>query len=125
MYSTKILGLAIVGFAAATTTLASNITATHHSFTTASYNLVDTYNSNNFFASFDFYNGPDPTHGWVNYRDQGSAASAGLINTNYGQVYLGVDYWTVNPPAPGRASVRLESKKAYNHGLFIADIAHM
>ena len=30
-----------------------------------------------------------------------------------------------NTPGSGRPSVRLESKEAYTHGLFIADFAHM
>lgn len=36
---------------------------------------------------------------------------------------LGVDHTTVNPPS-GRSSVRVSSKKAYTHGLIVADIAH-
>ncbi|KAG9236751.1 glycoside hydrolase family 16 protein [Amylocarpus encephaloides] len=91
----------------------------------AAYRPVDTYNSGNFFSSFDFYSGSDPTHGYVSYQTQANAQARGLINSNNGQIYMGVDSSTFNPPAPGRASVRVSSKKAYTHGLFIADIAHM
>lgn len=44
-----------------------------------------------------------------------------------GQAYIGVDSTTklTNLFARGRPSVRVESKKIYNGGLFIADIAHM
>jgi hypothetical protein len=93
--------------------------------TKMAYGLIDVYNSANFFNAFNFYTGSDPTHGWVNYQSQSAAASQGLINNNNGQIYLGVDYSTINPAAPGRNSVRVTSNKAYTHGLFIADIAHM
>ncbi|KAG9238289.1 putative endo-1,3(4)-beta-glucanase, partial [Amylocarpus encephaloides] len=52
------------------------------------------------------------------------ANATGLAGFSEGAVYLGIDYKTVNP-AGGRASVRLESKKNWTQGLFIADIKHM
>lgn len=39
-------------------------------------------------------------------------------------IFMGVDYETRNP-ASGRDSIRVESKKTYTKGLFIADIKHM
>jgi len=125
MYISNSLSLGLLGLVGTSTALWTNSTGTYQRFAAASYNLVDTYNSNNFFNSFNFFTGSDPTHGFVSYQSQGAAASQGLINSNNGQVYMGVDHTTYNPPSPGRASVRIESKKAYNHGLFIADIAHM
>ncbi|KAI8898197.1 concanavalin A-like lectin/glucanase domain-containing protein [Globomyces pollinis-pini] len=56
------------------------------------YRGVDTYN---FFDKFDFYNGEDPTKGFVEYAPN------------------------------GRKSIRLESKTTYTHGLFIFDLEHM
>jgi len=91
----------------------------------ATYSIVDTYDTSNFFNSFTFFTDTDPTSGWVNYQSQSAAQSQGLINTNNNQVYMGVDHTTLNPAAPGRNSVRVTSNKAYTHGLFIADIAHM
>lgn len=42
------------------------------------------------------------------------------------QVYMGVDTTKVlNPNGVGRDSVRIQSKNAYNHGLVIADFAHI
>ncbi|PBP19897.1 glycoside hydrolase family 16 protein [Diplocarpon rosae] len=123
MYITKALGF--LPFAGTTTALATNLTGTYLTYVASNYWLVDTYNSNNFFSDFSFFTGADPTHGYVNYQSQASAASAGLINTNNGQIYIGVDHTTVNPPSPGRASVRVSSTKPYTHGLFVADIAHM
>jgi hypothetical protein len=45
----------------------------------------------------------------------------------YGQAFMGVDHATYynGTNARGRPSLRLESVKIYNGGLFIADIAHM
>ena len=77
-----------------------------------------------FFSRSDKFQGADPTNGYVTYVDQNTAQSSGLINTNNGQVYLGVDYQNV-ASGSGRRSVRVSSNAAYNHGLFILDLAHM
>lgn len=98
---------------------------TYQQYADARYNLVDSYTSSNFFSSFTFFTGTDPTHGFVNYQSQSDAQSASLINTNNNQIYMGVDHTTVNPASPGRKSVRVTSNKSYGHGLFIGDIAHM
>ncbi|KAL2753782.1 glycoside hydrolase family 16 protein [Sodiomyces alcalophilus JCM 7366] len=55
------------------------------------YSLSHSYIGDNFASQFNWYNGVDPSRGFVH----------------------------------GRPSVRLESKKAYNGGLFIADFEHM
>lgn len=92
---------------------------------TASYVSKYTFNSANFYSSFNFFTGSDPTHGFVSYQSQAAAQAQGLVNTNNGQIYLGVDHTTVNPGGSGRNSVRVTSNQAFTHGLFIADIAHM
>ncbi|KAJ5247762.1 Endo-1-3(4)-beta-glucanase [Penicillium chermesinum] len=93
--------------------------------TTATYTLQDDYGTNQtFFSKFDFFTSPDPTHGYVEYVDRATAQSAGLISASSGSVYLGVDTSNV-ASSPGRQSVRLTSKKAYNHGLVILDLEHM
>jgi len=117
--------LSLLTSASTAAALATSLTGTYAQYAAASYSIVDTYTASNFFSSFNFFTGSDPTDGFVNYQSQSSAQSLGLINTNNNQVYLGVDYTTVNPPSPGRDSVRVTSNKAYTHGLFIADIAHM
>ena len=101
--------------------------ATYLKYAAATYNIVDTYDSSNFFSEFTLFSGADPTEGFVNYQgDQASASSAGLINTNNGQIYMGVDYTNVvSTSSAGRPSIRVSSNKGYTHGLFIADIAHM
>ncbi len=87
------------------------------------YNIVDIFNSTNFFKQFDFFTQPDPTHGFVKYVDSATANRNGLAGFTQGGVYLGVDY--TNTTTTGRASVRVTSQKSYTKGLFIADIAHM
>ncbi|KFY62998.1 hypothetical protein V496_04270 [Pseudogymnoascus sp. VKM F-4515 (FW-2607)] len=92
------------------------------------YKVSDVYQGQTFFDQFNFHDDVDPTHGFVDYKGQAAAKSQGLISVNaLGQAYLGVDSKTVltNLNQRGRASVRVESKKLYNGGLFIADIAHM
>lgn len=118
-----ILGASLIAYASSVTALVTDFNGTVHLNARAAYTLRDTYNSANFFSSFNFYTGSDPTHGFVSYQSQSAASSQGLINTNNGQVYLGVDHTSTT--TTGRNSVRVTSNKGYTHGLFIADIAHM
>jgi hypothetical protein len=107
--------------------LATSLNDSYLEYATAVYGLKDTYNAGNFFSSFSLFSGADPTGGFVNYQgSQSSAQSAGLINTNNNQVYMGVDHTSyLSTSSAGRPSIRVTSNKAYTHGLFIADIAHM
>ncbi|KAI0409757.1 glycoside hydrolase family 16 protein [Xylaria palmicola] len=91
--------------------------------TQPTYTIQDSYDASNFFESFEFFDGPDPTNGFVKYADAVTANATGLAGYANDGIYLGVDYQTTNPAA-GRASVRLTTKKSYTHGLIIADIAH-
>ncbi|KAK5059719.1 hypothetical protein LTR84_009602 [Exophiala bonariae] len=89
------------------------------------YVLTDDYTSGVFADEFNFFTGNDPTNGYVNYLSQADAVSSGLLRTyNDGSVYMGVDDTNV-ATGRGRNSIRIESKKTYNHGLFILDLAHM
>jgi hypothetical protein len=56
-----------------------------------------------------------------------AALNQGLISTGTnGATYIGVDHsTTLHTTDTGRASVRISTKKTFNHGLFIADVAHM
>ncbi|KXX77037.1 hypothetical protein MMYC01_206103 [Madurella mycetomatis] len=87
------------------------------------YILVDVFDETNFFEEFEFFDAPDPTHGFVNYVSAEIANRDGLAGYSQGGIYLGVDY--TNPTTTGRPSVRVTSKKTFTKGLFIADIAHM
>jgi hypothetical protein len=101
--------------------------ATYLQYSAAVYSIVDTYDSSNFFSSFTLFSGADPTDGFVAYQgSESSAQSAGLINTNNNQVYMGVDHTNVvSTSSAGRPSIRVTSNKSFTHGLFIADIPHM
>jgi beta-glucanase (GH16 family) len=99
------------------------------------YQLADSFNSENFFDNFDFfeskfgtgnYNDVDPTSGYVNYRSRADAEYLGLIATQGTEMYIGVDHAnTLDPQGQGRNSVRLESKKVFNSGLIIAKFSHL
>lgn len=92
---------------------------------TAGYELKDDYGSStSFFDKFNFFTGPDPTNGYVDYVDRSTAQSAGLISAASDGVYIGVDYANV-ASGTGRQSVRLMSTNTYHHGLIIIDLAHM
>ncbi|RYO92954.1 hypothetical protein DL764_008056 [Monosporascus ibericus] len=90
----------------------------------AAYSIRDSYNKTNFFQGFEFYSGPDPTQGFVNYQTAFEANAASLAGYANDAVYLGVDSGAPNPVG-GRASTRVNTKNKYTKGLFIADIAHM
>ncbi len=90
----------------------------------AAYTIEDAYDTSNFFSGFSFFDGTDPTNGFVSYKSAAVANDSALAGYSNDAVYLGVDYTTKNPSG-GRASTRVNSNKAYTHGLFIADIAHM
>lgn len=111
-----------------TSTFAAPSHGSHHSFharaSAPSYTLRDAYTPSNFFSSFDFATGPDPTHGFVNYLSSSAAHASNLTSTTNNQILLHVDHTNI-ASSSGRPSLRLTSKTAYTHGLFIADIAHM
>ncbi|KAI9741089.1 MAG: hypothetical protein M1834_002802 [Cirrosporium novae-zelandiae] len=90
----------------------------------AGYTLEDDYSTSNFFSMFDFFTETDPTNGFVEYVDQSTAQSSGLISNNGSSIYMGVDH-TNFASSSGRQSVRITSTKSYNHGLVILDLAHM
>ena len=81
---------------------------------------IEEYYGNNFFNKFDFYDGNDPTHGYVNYVRilDSNAVNDGLILVNSNSsVYIGCDH--TNIANNGRNSVRITSKAVYDYGLFI------
>ncbi|KAL8732623.1 MAG: hypothetical protein Q9166_002598 [cf. Caloplaca sp. 2 TL-2023] len=66
----------------------------------------------------------DPTHGYVNFVDQSTAKSNGLLDVENNTVTLRADSTNV-ASGRGRNSLRLTSKAKYNHGLIVIDLAHM
>ncbi|CRK41950.1 hypothetical protein BN1723_018925, partial [Verticillium longisporum] len=86
------------------------------------YVLHDNYDRTNFFNEFGFFDAPDPTKGFQRYVNASEANAQSLAGFANDGVFLGVDYTT---PGDNRRSVRLTSNKAFDGGVFIADIAHM
>ena len=91
--------------------------------TIAGYVLQDDYMTD-FYSGFNFFTGPDPTSGFVKYVDQATAQQTNLINSSSTDaVSWGVDHTNQTPN--GRPSIRIESKKTYDSGLIVIDVAHM
>ena len=91
----------------------------------AGYVLEDDYMTD-FYGNFDFFTGQDPTEGFVEYVDEATARQTNLINasmTTTTSVQFGVD--VTNKTPGGRPSIRIESKKKYDSGLIVLDLAHM
>jgi hypothetical protein len=93
--------------------------------TGAAYTLKLDMSYKSFFSAFNFYTGPDPTQGFVQYQSLPDATSNQLVGyfEDTQTTYMGVDHTAKDPK--GRASVRLESKDTFNQGLLVVDIKHM
>lgn len=87
------------------------------------YKLQETWSGDSFFTNFDYFIKPDPTQGFVNYVGEGIAQATNLTHATSNTATIRVDA-TGNTTA-GRNSIRLVSKKAYNGGLFVFDVAHV
>jgi len=85
--------------------------------------IQDIYNSSNFFNSFSFFTGADPTHGTVNYVNETEAFALNLsyISSDDAVIMKGDDTSTLQT-GQYRNSVRVSSYAVYNTGLFVLDI---
>ncbi|EAW14886.1 glycoside hydrolase family 16 protein [Aspergillus clavatus NRRL 1] len=92
-------------------------------YTRLDYKLADTYAGTDFLDKFNYFSDEDPTNGFVQYVDRIAAQTLNLTYATESSVVLRVD--TTTPFAKnGRQSVRLESKRSYDTGLFVFDILH-
>ncbi|POR36233.1 Putative endo-1,3(4)-beta-glucanase, partial [Tolypocladium paradoxum] len=91
------------------------------------YALATSYAGASLLSGFNWFDGRDPSNGYVAYQSRNSAEAMGLfsVDESTGVVRLGVDHTNTYALNEGRPSIRLESKAAYNEGLFIADFLHM
>ncbi|OAR02629.1 hypothetical protein LLEC1_08087, partial [Akanthomyces lecanii] len=91
------------------------------------YSLVNSYAGDALISGFNWIDTPDPSNGFVRYQTQANAANHGLfaVDQETGVVRIGVDHTNTYDVSSGRPSIRIESKDAYNHGLFIGDFLHM
>jgi hypothetical protein len=83
------------------------------------YLLQKDYFQSGFFNNFDFFDGTDPTNGFVQYTRQNdsliSSSSTGA------EMRVSTDQSTPN----GRPSIRITSKDSCQNGLIVLDVAHM
>ncbi|KAF8637634.1 hypothetical protein AX17_002703 [Amanita inopinata Kibby_2008] len=93
---------------------------------TKTYALKDYYAGESFLNDWDFLVGDDPTHGNVNFlsKDEAIAKNLTFVQSD-GATVLAVDNYSVVPEGAKRDSVRIQSKKTYNGGLFVADFRAM
>lgn len=130
--------------------VASSLLAAHAAaFTGSEYRLSHEYSGLNFFEGWDFYSvsqmtivyapadtrqGRDPTGGFVTFYSRSSAQLTNLISTSEdGPAYMRVNSVDKLPfnnatgqgDGAGRPSVRIASKQAFTHGLFIGDFSHI
>ncbi|KAM5348212.1 hypothetical protein ACJ41O_008036 [Fusarium nematophilum] len=91
------------------------------------YSLSTSYVGESLLSGFRWHDGIDYSHGFVQYKNQEDALELGLYSVEpFSQVVrLAVDSFNTYGLGEGRPSLRLESKKAFHHGLFIADFLHM
>lgn len=97
-------------------------------YSTLDYSLTDEYSGSTFFDNFNYFEGYDPAQGFVHYVPKERAAQLNLTYASESAAVLKVDT-SVGPgslpdASTGRFSVRVESKRQYNKGLFIFDVRH-
>ncbi|KAH7883471.1 glycoside hydrolase family 16 protein [Phlebopus sp. FC_14] len=79
-----------------------------------------------FLDAFTWQTIVDPNYGRVNYVDETTARSSGLVSVSANQVTLRADSKkTLNATGPGRDAFRLSSNAQYTTHIAIFDIAHM
>lgn len=87
------------------------------------WSLRESHEGEDFFEGFTFWDLPDPTHGTVDYVDEGTARANGLLSINDdGHAIMRVE--TTPQVGQNRKSVRIHSKSVWNGGLFIFDVIH-
>ncbi|EGX94761.1 GPI anchored endo-1,3(4)-beta-glucanase [Cordyceps militaris CM01] len=91
------------------------------------YSLATSYTGEALINGFNWVDTRDYSNGYVRYQSQANAASQGLfaVDPQTGVVRIGVDHTNTYDVTAGRPSIRIESKTAFNQGLFIGDFSHM
>jgi len=92
----------------------------------SNFKLTENFQGKTFFDGFDFNTFSDPTHGNVQFLSRDDAFGAGLASVgDDGVAFMTVDNKNSVPEGGNRKSVRIQSKKSYNQGLFVLDLAAM
>ncbi|ORY24459.1 family 16 hypothetical endo-1,3(4)-beta-glucanase from glycoside hydrolase [Naematelia encephala] len=96
------------------------------SFQTLAWQLKYNWKGEDFFNAFGFDTFNDPTHGEVNYLDQGEAAAKQLAYAQGDTFFMRADANnTVSAGARGRDSVRISSTETFSDVILILDLVHM
>eukprot|EP00466_Bigelowiella_natans_P013088 jgi/Bigna1/72538/fgenesh1_pg.20_\ len=90
------------------------------------YSLTHRINSTTFLQEFEFFTAGDPTHGYVQFVSQSEAAQLRMLQLDAGSIYMSVDKdGNYDPNGPGRKSIRVQSRKVFNGGVFVIDLDHI
>ncbi|KAF7793951.1 hypothetical protein EIP86_005075 [Pleurotus ostreatoroseus] len=88
--------------------------------------LKDKFVGNDFYSGWKWETDDDPTHGRVNYVDQGTAVARNLTYATDTTFVMRADNQNVvQPGARGRDSVRISSWNAYADSVIVLDVQHM
>jgi len=90
----------------------------------SAYELREAYVGPDFFSKFHFWTSADPSQGTVEYVGLEEAMQLGLAQPSEASVRIAADSTTVLSDGQGRKSVRIQSRNAYNAGLFVAKFDH-
>jgi len=89
----------------------------------SNYELDTLYKGETFFDGFEFKTARDLSNGFVKYLSKSEAQNKNIIKSTSDDVTIGVD--KVAPTgSDGRGSVRIESHKSFESGLFVARFKH-
>jgi len=88
------------------------------------YELKEMYSPQGFFSKWNFWTDADPSGGAVQYSSHEAALAAGMVKEEVDHAYFGAQMDGKMEPGAGRPSVRIQSKAAYNSGLFVVKINH-
>ncbi|KAL0581373.1 hypothetical protein V5O48_000637 [Marasmius crinis-equi] len=88
------------------------------------FKIVSSHSGNDFFNGWNFWTLPDPTEGIVDYVDEATARSNGLLEVNSaGNAIMRVE--TTSQVSANRKSVRIQTQLEIDKGLWILDAVHV
>ncbi|RMZ78919.1 hypothetical protein DV737_g3677, partial [Chaetothyriales sp. CBS 132003] len=87
------------------------------------YSLAETFQGEDFFDSFNYFDDYDPAEGFVHYANSEEAESLNLTYASSSSAIIRVDNRDVDS-STGLLSARVTSKSTYASGLFIFDVKH-
>ncbi|KAK0233769.1 endo-1,3(4)-beta-glucanase [Armillaria fumosa] len=111
------------GTSSTRTASTSSASATTASFSSP-YNLVESHAGTDFFNGWTFWTAADPTKGIVDYVDESTGRSNGLVEVNSdGNAIMRVE--TTGTVSGNRQSIRITTESTYDGVLVIMDSVHM